>query len=88
MTLNFTDAELSHLLSLALQYAVVNRTDAVSRQVNFTAMGKLNNAVGIANAQRNEALRDNMENAGGYGDRDPYLHFCATGETDYSRDGR
>jgi hypothetical protein len=40
-----TQEEARHLLALALQFSIAERRDTVSRQINQTAMAKLNGAL-------------------------------------------
>jgi hypothetical protein len=40
--IDLTTDEVTHLLALALQFAIVERTATVSRQINDRVMGKLN----------------------------------------------
>lgn len=45
VTVHMTRAEASHLLALALQFSLAERRDTVSRQLNQTAMRKIDGAL-------------------------------------------
>jgi len=45
VTVHLTRAEASHLLALSLQFGIAERRDTVSRQINNTAMRKLDGAL-------------------------------------------